>query len=469
MSLLDRLRGTTGSRISPHPGPVGTEQDAASSKSGALRAAIFGLNDGLVSNLSLIFGVAGSGVDRDIVVIAGIAGLLAGAFSMAAGEYVSMKVQREVFEQLIHKEAHEIATMPEEEERELAGIFEAKGISPEMAAADRCRCDEGSADRPRDPRARGARDRHAGRARLALGRGSLLVRDVRDRGRHPAPALPLHRRATRPWSSRPCCRRVTLFAVGGRDDRAHRAGRPLLGSADARDRRRRGCDHVRRRALLGVRRRLGRRSRRVPGACRRSTDRRGRIRPASSRSAPRPRPRARTARSPRSRSGSRRRPPSGRSRRRADRSPAARGRRAAHDRRGPARRRPCRRRCGGRRPRGRTRAPPSAEKSPAAWSPPVRSKTFCAFRRAVREAEQPSRRDTVVPVATGAHLHLDVVERRLPADTAGRRRVEVPLQQVEVERAVERDRHDVVLLILAGKRVAVGDPAHVAGRDQALP
>jgi vacuolar iron transporter family protein len=135
VSLLDRLRGTTGSRIAPHPGPVGTEQDVASSKSGALRAAIFGLNDGLVSNLSLIFGVAGSGVDRDIVVIAGIAGLLAGAFSMAAGEYISMKVQREVFEQLIHKEAHEIATMPEEEERELAGIFEAKGISPEMAAA----------------------------------------------------------------------------------------------------------------------------------------------------------------------------------------------------------------------------------------------------------------------------------------------------------------------------------------------
>ena len=180
--MLDRLRGSTGSRITPHPGPVGVEQDVASSRSGALRAAIFGMNDGLVSNLSLIFGVAGSGMDRDVVVIAGIAGLLAGAFSMAAGEYVSMKVQREVFEQLIHKEAHEIATMPDEEERELAGIFEAKGIDPADRRLDRRRRDEGPTDRPRDPRTRGARDRHAGRARLALGRGSVLVRDVRDRG-----------------------------------------------------------------------------------------------------------------------------------------------------------------------------------------------------------------------------------------------------------------------------------------------
>ncbi len=118
----------------PHEGPVDGEQNAGSSKSGALRAAIFGMNDGLVSNLSLIFGVAGSGVDRDVVIIAGIAGLLAGAFSMAAGEYVSMKVQREVLEQLIHKEAHEIASQPEEEERELAEIYEAKGISAETAS-----------------------------------------------------------------------------------------------------------------------------------------------------------------------------------------------------------------------------------------------------------------------------------------------------------------------------------------------
>ncbi len=131
--VLDRLRGRTGP-IAPHAGRVEGEQDATSSKSGALRAAIFGMNDGLVSNLSLIFGVAGAEVERDVVVIAGIAGLLAGAFSMAAGEYISMKVQREVFEHLVHTEAHEIATQPEEEERELAEIYRRKGISRETAA-----------------------------------------------------------------------------------------------------------------------------------------------------------------------------------------------------------------------------------------------------------------------------------------------------------------------------------------------
>jgi vacuolar iron transporter family protein len=117
----------------PHHGPVSGEQDATHSKSGALRAAIFGLNDGLVSNLSLIFGVAGSGVAGDVVVIAGFAGLLAGAFSMGAGEYVSMKVQREVYEQLIHKEAHELATMPDEELRELIQIYRQRGIDEETA------------------------------------------------------------------------------------------------------------------------------------------------------------------------------------------------------------------------------------------------------------------------------------------------------------------------------------------------
>jgi vacuolar iron transporter family protein len=123
-----------GSRLLPHAGSVTGEQDAAGTKSGALRAAIFGMNDGLVSNLSLIFGVAGSGLDPDLVIIAGVAGLLAGAFSMAAGEYVSMRVQREVFEQLLHKEAHELATIPEEEERELAEIYERKGIEPATAS-----------------------------------------------------------------------------------------------------------------------------------------------------------------------------------------------------------------------------------------------------------------------------------------------------------------------------------------------
>jgi vacuolar iron transporter family protein len=129
--MVDRLRGRRW-QIVPHPGPVQGEQPGVG-RSGALRAAIFGMNDGLVSNLSLIFGVAGAGVANRVVVITGIAGLLAGAFSMAAGEYISMKVQREVFERLIHLEAHEIAAQPDEESEELAGIYREKGFPDDLA------------------------------------------------------------------------------------------------------------------------------------------------------------------------------------------------------------------------------------------------------------------------------------------------------------------------------------------------
>ena len=122
--------------LHPHPGPVpsaGEPTPVAGGKSGALRAAIFGINDGLVSNLSLIMGVSGAGVDREVILLAGVAGLLAGAFSMAAGEYTSMRVQREVFERLIHWEAHELATDPEGETKELAGILEGRGIPASLA------------------------------------------------------------------------------------------------------------------------------------------------------------------------------------------------------------------------------------------------------------------------------------------------------------------------------------------------
>ncbi len=131
-AIVTRLRGRTW-RIVPHPGPASVEQRVGGGKSGALRAAIFGANDGLVSNLSLIFGVAGAGVSNRFVIIAGVAGLLAGAFSMGAGEYVSMRVQREVFERLIHLEAHEIGTQPEAERRELAELYVAKGVSRDLA------------------------------------------------------------------------------------------------------------------------------------------------------------------------------------------------------------------------------------------------------------------------------------------------------------------------------------------------
>jgi vacuolar iron transporter family protein len=95
---------------------------------GSLRAAVFGVNDGLVSNLSLVMGFAGASANADFVLLAGLSGLLAGASSMAAGEYVSMKAQRELFERQIELEAAELAVNPDEEVAELAMIYRAKGL-----------------------------------------------------------------------------------------------------------------------------------------------------------------------------------------------------------------------------------------------------------------------------------------------------------------------------------------------------
>ncbi len=100
-----------------------------SGRSGTLRATIFGVSDGLVSNLSLVMGVAGASDQGGFILLAGIAGLLAGAFSMAAGEYISMQSQRELFERQIELERAELEAMPEEEQRELTALYMAKGFS----------------------------------------------------------------------------------------------------------------------------------------------------------------------------------------------------------------------------------------------------------------------------------------------------------------------------------------------------
>lgn len=102
-------------------------------KSGTARAAVFGVSDGLVSNTALVMGFAGGGVASQTVLFAGIAGLLAGAFSMAAGEYVSVAGQRDLFEREIAIEAEELRTAPLEEERELELIYRAKGLDRDMA------------------------------------------------------------------------------------------------------------------------------------------------------------------------------------------------------------------------------------------------------------------------------------------------------------------------------------------------
>lgn len=100
---------------------------------GNLRAAVFGVNDGLISNASLILGMAGAAASPQLLLLSGIAGLVAGAFSMAAGEYVSVRSQREMFEYQIGLEREELEHYPEEEAEELALIYAARGLTREEA------------------------------------------------------------------------------------------------------------------------------------------------------------------------------------------------------------------------------------------------------------------------------------------------------------------------------------------------
>ena len=101
--------------------------------SNALRAAVLGANDGLVSNLSLIAGVAGANLSSHAVLITGIAGLIAGACSMAMGEWLSVNSARELAQAQIDVEAEELRTFPEEEKEELALIYQAKGLTEHQA------------------------------------------------------------------------------------------------------------------------------------------------------------------------------------------------------------------------------------------------------------------------------------------------------------------------------------------------
>jgi len=131
LSVYDASRATSG-----HLMPTSVAQVGARHKGyggGNLRAAVFGVNDGLVSNASLIMGVAGAGAGADAVVTAGIAGLLAGALSMAAGEYVSVRSQREMFEYQIGLERDELNEYPDEEAEELALIYHARGMDLDQA------------------------------------------------------------------------------------------------------------------------------------------------------------------------------------------------------------------------------------------------------------------------------------------------------------------------------------------------
>ncbi len=119
-----------------HPSPsaeIGGRAWESAASSGAFRAGVLGANDGLVSNFGLVWGVAGGTSDPQIILLAGVAGLLAGAFSMAAGEYVSMRADRDLAEFRIEKERRELEEFPEEEQEELSLLYQMKGLTKEEA------------------------------------------------------------------------------------------------------------------------------------------------------------------------------------------------------------------------------------------------------------------------------------------------------------------------------------------------
>ena len=121
-----------------HPWPTSAEEVGRRHKThggGTLRAGVFGVNDGLVSNTCLVMGVAGAEAESSVLVLTGVAGLLAGAFSMAAGEFISMLSQKEMFEHQISQEKDELERYPAEEAEELALIYAARGIPIKEARA----------------------------------------------------------------------------------------------------------------------------------------------------------------------------------------------------------------------------------------------------------------------------------------------------------------------------------------------
>ena len=156
-------------------------------------ATVFGVNDGLVSNFSLVMGVAGGTSNQSIILLAGIAGLVAGAFSMASGEWISVRSQRELYENEIRIEKEELAAFPEEEREELELIYRAKGVSA-PAARELVQTIMDQGDVALDTLAREELGLDPSKLGLAVGRGHLVVPRVRVRRVAPARALLLRQR-----------------------------------------------------------------------------------------------------------------------------------------------------------------------------------------------------------------------------------------------------------------------------------
>jgi VIT1/CCC1 family predicted Fe2+/Mn2+ transporter len=118
------------------PTETGHDEPFAGSISGRLnwlRAGVLGANDGIVSTAAIVLGFAGATTDRGPILLAGAVGLLAGAMSMAVGEYVSVSTQRDTERALLAKERRELAEMPDEELAELTAIYAGKGLDPDLA------------------------------------------------------------------------------------------------------------------------------------------------------------------------------------------------------------------------------------------------------------------------------------------------------------------------------------------------
>jgi VIT1/CCC1 family predicted Fe2+/Mn2+ transporter len=129
--IFKRLSGQTGGLAGSAVARL--EGRHRSTGGNALRAGVLGANDGLVSVLSLVMGVAGAAMDSHAILITGLAGLLAGAISMAMGEWLSVQSSRELYTRQLDVERQELAESPEEEKEELALIYQSKGLSPEQA------------------------------------------------------------------------------------------------------------------------------------------------------------------------------------------------------------------------------------------------------------------------------------------------------------------------------------------------
>ena len=209
-----------------------------------LRAAVLGANDGLVSNLSLVMGVAGAAAAESTLVLTGLAGLVAGACSMAMGEWLSVTSSREMNQKQIATEADELREAPDEEKEELVLIYQAKGLDEAQARvlADKLLSNK---DTALDTLARRTRHRSRGAGRLGLAGGRLVLPAVlagRDRAGG-AVHLPGRHNSLR---GEPCRERHGVDDDRGGHQPVHWTIDGVLCLPSAGDRRGRRGDHLRR-------------------------------------------------------------------------------------------------------------------------------------------------------------------------------------------------------------------------------